>query len=304
MIVTIIVLIILLLYFLISYFLFNLLCKRLPRGKSLDVDKEMLERIEKNQARLKQGLQWLDDQNPEAVTIKSSDGICLRGSYLDNPASDRIMLLVHGYRSNSRNDIGSSANIYYHLGFNLLLVDQRACGKSDGKYITFGALESDDILCWISYLKERFPNKSICLGGVSLGATTVLMVASKSSDVTHVISDCGFVDAKQEILYASKHFFHVNILPFYPAIWLYCKLLAGFDIGEVNTVKALCSTTTPILWIHGNDDAYVLPENSKENFDAYKGPKQLEFFDGAIHGMSLWVDSERYIEIIKAFLNS
>lgn len=304
MIVTIIILFSIVLYLLVSFIFFNILCKRLKGGKSLEVDKEMLNAIQNNQEQLQKGLAWLDEQASEPIMIKANDGIRLRGTYIEHPSSNRIMLLVHGYRSDSRKDIGSSASMYYELGFNLLLIDQRACGKSDGTYITFGAKESDDVLCWIDYLKEQFPKKSICLGGVSLGATTVLMTASKTDDITHVIADCAYVDAKEEILYASKHFFKVNVSLFYPAIWLYCKLIADFDIAEINTVKALRRTKTPILWIHGSDDAYVLPENSQENFDKYKGTKQLEIFDGAIHGMSLWKDKERYINTIKTFLNA
>ena len=38
----------------------------------------------------------------------------------------------------------------------VLLIDQRASGKSDGHTITFGINESKDALVWINYLEERF----------------------------------------------------------------------------------------------------------------------------------------------------
>ncbi|MBO4944768.1 MAG: hypothetical protein J6C91_05885, partial [Muribaculaceae bacterium] len=41
-------------------------------------------------------------------------------------------------------DFSCATEFYYSLGFNLLLVDQRSHGRSDGKYIGFGALERLD----------------------------------------------------------------------------------------------------------------------------------------------------------------
>ena len=61
----------------------------------------------------------------------------------------------------------------------LLLVDQRACGKSEGKYITFGAKEKYDILLWIKFINERYyGKKTIYIHGTSMGAATTLMVSS------------------------------------------------------------------------------------------------------------------------------
>lgn len=67
--------------------------------------------------------------------------------------------------------------VYHDLGFNLLLVDQRAQNGSAGRYITFGVRESRDVRPWVELHNREFGPEPVFLGGVSMGATTVLMAA-------------------------------------------------------------------------------------------------------------------------------
>ena len=59
----------------------------------------------------------------------------------------------------------------------------------------------------------------------------------------------------------------------------------------------------PVLLIHGLDDDFVLPYNSKENYKNYHGPKKIILFKKASHGISYLVNSDKYVNSIKDFLN-
>lgn len=47
---------------------------------------------------------------------------------------------------------------YYNKGFNILSVDNRCHGKSEGKYLGMGYLDHFDILKWIDKSKELLGN--------------------------------------------------------------------------------------------------------------------------------------------------
>ena len=64
------------------------------------------------------------------------------------------------------------------MGHNLLLIDERAHGRSEGRTITFGIQERWDVESWARFAVERFgADVQIILYGVSMGAATVLMAA-------------------------------------------------------------------------------------------------------------------------------
>ena len=108
------------------------------------------------------------------------------------------------------------------MGFSLLVIDERGCGLSEGKYITFGYNESKDINSWVNYIHRKYNNVKIILGGISLGASSTLMVNNKN--VCAMIVDSAYISAWDEVKYCISHYFHIpgilfiygiNLLVFY-----------------------------------------------------------------------------------------
>lgn len=55
------------------------------------------------------------------------------------------------------------------MGLNVLLVDQRSHGESEGRLITFGVKERRDVVTWIDYVLEHFGDDTeIFLSGLSM----------------------------------------------------------------------------------------------------------------------------------------
>ena len=73
----------------------------------------------------------------ETVCIKSGDGIPLRGEWLDL-GQKRTAILLHGYCSTPANNFCSLLHYFRESGWNVLMIYQRAHGKSGGKATTFG----------------------------------------------------------------------------------------------------------------------------------------------------------------------
>ena len=112
----------------------------------------------------------------EAVSVVSHDGLTLTGKYYHVKDGAPLDLCFHGYKSNPYTDFSGGSELSFQMEHNVLLVDQRAHGNSQGKTISFGILERLDLLRWVDYSIERFgPDVKILLYGVSMGGATVML---------------------------------------------------------------------------------------------------------------------------------
>ncbi len=89
---------------------------------------------------------------------------------------------------------------FYTLGYNVLAVDARAHGDSEGTKIGMGWPERVDIIKWINRILSWEPNARIVLHGVSMGAATVLMASGEDlpGNVKALIADCGYTSEWDE----------------------------------------------------------------------------------------------------------
>ena len=139
---------------------------------------------------------WVSAHEREDLHVMSYDGKLLHAIYLPKKDAKGTILLFHGYKSCWQIDFGLVLPYYYDtLGYSLLLVDQRAHGSSQGKYLTFGVRERLDVLSWATYMGQKLgQNAPLILGGLSMGATTVLLASCFDfpANVRAIIADCGF----------------------------------------------------------------------------------------------------------------
>lgn len=239
----------------------------------------------------------------ERVSITSDDGLKLTGHYYHVKDGAPLEIQCHGYKGNAIRDFCGNWKIAADSGRNVLLIDERAHGDSEGHTITFGILERTDVLNWIKYAGERFGNVPILLSGVSMGAATVLMTASMDlpENVKGIIADCPY-DAPSNII---KKVLGTDMgMPVkfvYPLIRLGGMLYGKFNLDAASPVEAVKETKVPILLIHGDDDRFVPYDMSCSIHAA--NPDMIEFhtIHGAGHAMNYAAAPDEYTEIVKAF---
>lgn len=257
-------------------------------------------------ARLNEGRKRLASLTPEAVETTSEDGLRLVGElyYADEP-TDHFLLCMHGFHSGPK-DFVCAVDFFRSLGYNVLLVTQRAHGESEGEWITFGVKERYDCRSWCRYLVERFGDGiGIVLDGISMGAATVLMATELDlpRNVKAVMADCGYTSPWEIVCDVAKRSMHIPKYPFMPLFRWVVKRVAGFDLKEVSATDAMeRNETYPILLIHGMADDFVPHHMSISNYDACRAPKRLVSVEGAGHGLSYLVDEAACQEACKAFL--
>ena len=191
-------------------------------------------------------------------------------------------------------------------GQNTLVVDQRAHGRSGGTTITFGIRERLDCLSWVEYVNQRFGlDTPIFLSGVSMGAATVLMASELElpANVRGIIADCPYFSPEAIIRKVCREDMHLPPALVMPFIRLVARLFGHFDLKESSAVQAVGNTTIPILLLHGEDDRFVPCDMSRDIFDACTGDKTRITFQGAGHGLSYIVDTERYSEAVSRFVD-
>ncbi len=242
----------------------------------------------------------------ERVYIDSFDGLKLAGRYYEVRRGAPLCICFHGYRGTPARDFSGGARMLMEFGYNVLCVEQRATGESGGHAITFGIKERKDCLGWVDYAVKRFgASTKICLVGISMGATTVLMAAADGlpEQVKGICADCPF-DSPVKIIerVASKD---MHIPPFVTAITARAAafLFARFKLGSLTASDGAAACKVPILLIHGEQDRFVPEFMSRTIAEANPQMVRRVTFPGAGHGISYLVDEERYRKISEDFLD-
>lgn len=252
---------------------------------------------------------WFLANVTEHITIKARDGITLHGDYLqadEANASGRLAICFHGYTSCGFNDCSSISRFFHGLGFDCIVVDNRAHGKSEGDYVGFGILDRFDCLSWINYANERFGcKKDILLFGVSMGASTVLMAAGNEalpSNVKAVISDCAFTSPYEVFAHVLKKDYKLPEFPIMQINDMICRKKAGYGFKDYSTLQAVKSISCPVLFVHGKNDNFVPTEMSLRNYKQCVSPKELLIVENAGHAASYYENRSLYESKAEAFI--
>lgn len=240
----------------------------------------------------------------EPVIIASRDGLKLYGRYYHVKDGAPVELLFHGYRSCAFRDCSGGHALSRKMGFNSIVVDQRAHGESEGNTITFGIQERCDCLLWIEYARSRFgPDTPIILSGLSMGAATVLMASGLDlpENVQCIIADSPF-SSPASIIEKVCGDLHYPVALCRPFLHLGARIFGGFRLNDCTAKDAVRNAKVPILLIHGEDDLFVPCEMSNDIAACCASPVTVHIFPGAGHGLSYLVDPLRYEQEVYRFL--
>ncbi len=286
-----------------GYWGFQYACKRTP-----EPDWESEEALKQSAysefaASVTAAQSWLREHGAVDAETTSFDGLRLRGKWV--PAKNPIgtIILFHGYHTHYVHDFAGIFGVYHGLGLNLLLVRQRAHGESEGKYITFGVHERRDARSWIEFHNREHGMDNVFLGGMSMGASTVLFAAGEAlpPNVRGITADCGFSSPAEILSHVIRKDFHLPPKLVLPLMELWAQVLGGFSFYACDSPTALARSKTPILFIHGKADTFVPCEMSQAGYDACVSEKELHLVEGAGHGRSYLLEPQRLREALTAF---
>lgn len=300
----IIMLVLLAFCFGVGGYVFFAACSRRKEPDWLKESEDTHSRYHKYRKLIHDGQEWLSAHPVEDLYMMSRDGLKLHGIWVPAENARGTVLLVHGYHSCSLVDFSMIFDYYHGMGMNLLMPENRAHGKSEGRFITFGVKESRDMLDWVKYHNDRLGNYPLILNGLSMGAATVMFMADEAlpENARGIIADCGFTSPAEIICKVFKQLTHVPAWPFIWSTALFARLFAGFGLWEKNTVKTLSKSKLPVVLIHGLADDFVPWEMTKRSYEACTAKKELLLVEGAEHAVSFLKAEKEYASLVTAFL--
>ena len=252
-------------------------------------------------------IQWFSQQDTEDLSLHSRDGLRLRATYLEAPHAKACVLLCHGFRSSGLIDFSLVLRLFYENRCSVLLIDQRAHGRSEGRYIGYGILERYDCQQWAWFLHAKLGGRlPIFLEGISMGAATVMMASELPlpSSVAGVIADCGYNSPWDELRHCIRRWYRLPAFPVLHLTDIACRLTAGYSLKDVSSAQALANSRLPVLFIHGTGDNFVPADMTAENYAAAMGEKRTVIVEGADHGFSYVEDRERCRKEVLDFIDT
>lgn len=243
---------------------------------------------------------WFKNSNYKEVYIKSFDKKKLHAYEIKNKLNTWV-IIVHGYTNNALEMLDVAYN-FYKKGYSILLIDQRAHGKSDGVYSTHGFYERKDMLSWIDYINKKKKTK-IILYGISMGGTVIMRTVGENlpDNVICAIEDCGFI-SNYDQFYNQLKYLKFLPKPIISSFNIFSSIFFGFNIYKFKPEEILMNGKIPFMFIHGSSDKLVPPKNAYDAYQLYKGKKKLLIIDGAKHMKSSIQDSKKYYNEIFSFI--
>lgn len=272
-----------------------------PKRKPLGPDEYDIPEGEIYEAFREDMIAWMKEIRSmpcENFEIKSFDGLSLKAKYFECEAGAPIELLFHGYKGNAERDLSGGVERCFRLGRNVMLIEQRASGNSEGHVISFGINERRDCHSWVRFAIEHFGDDvKLIIGGVSMGAATVMMAAGDPlpKNVICVLADCGYT-SPEEIIKKVVRDMHLPVAPLYPFIKLGARIFGKFDLEQTSSMEAMKRCTLPVVFVHGDNDDFVPYEMSVSLYEACASDKKaLITIKGAGHGLAFPVDKDGYV---------
>jgi alpha-beta hydrolase superfamily lysophospholipase len=243
----------------------------------------------------------------EDVTLRSADGVELRGWWVPAPEPKGTVVMVHGL-NRSRVEMIRRAPFVHQAGWNALLFDLRHHGESEGAATTFGAKEKEDVEAAVRLARDRAPGP-VVLWGVSLGGASVVLAAAEDPQVAGVICDSSYrslADTVRHHLQLFRRFrWWLRLVPRWPVAELtvfWMGRRGGFDPSTVDVQAAATRLAgRPALFVANSEDVRM-PKEIAFDLRAAAGPgAEVLIVPGKSHG-GAWRDGTAAYEAAAATL--
>ena len=192
------------------------------------------------------------------------------------------VIYLHGNASSRIEAVSEVKNII-RMGVTFVAFDFSGSGHSEGKYISLGWYERQDVECVVTHLRKTNKISTIGLWGRSMGAVTALMYGQEDQSVAGVLFDSPF----SSLIVLVKELVESKIkLPGFvlnQAVKMVSKSIekeAGFKLTDIEPIKYAEKCFIPGLFCHGKGDDFVLKHHSEDLMKVYQGEKKLMLEEG------------------------
>ncbi len=250
------------------------------------------------------GMKWGEENASykEDIEITSKDGLKLKGEYF-NFGYDRAALILAG-RAETVLYCYYFADLFQKAGCNVIVVDPRACGLSEGKYTTAGMKEGEDAGLWIDYIHERYGIEKFFIHGICVGSAEAIYVAAAHQAYLKGIILEGPYSAFYKVLLMRTKNHGKPTFPVCLQMAMLYKKLAGVNVFKNKPIEEIKKVEVPALFLCGREDKSNSPDDFELIFNACgSAKKKFVWFDHGAHSHLRIVNLEKYDSEVIDFIN-
>ena len=191
-------------------------------------------------------------------------------------------------------------------GYNVLLYDARAHGRSGGEFTSFGYHEWQDAVLATAKLRHLGGDYPTGVFGHSLGGAVALQAMARSGTIEFGIVESAFTHlGRITNAYARRQTGLPLPYGLTDALLDRAERLAGFEHRAVEPIRAAREVTQPTLIIHGELDRSIDVDNGRQLYAALASRvKELYIVPGAGHDDITEIGDDGYWWRLRAFLES
>ena len=198
----------------------------------------------------------------EEIFLKAPDGMFLNGVLFQLEKPVGVVIYYHNHSGNLTH-CSNAVYTFNRLHFDVLVMDYRGFGKSEGDYDE--AKMYEDANLWYDHAKKHYEEGNIILYGRGLGACFAASVASKNNPKLLCIES-----AMYSLLYATR--FHYRYLPI--------RWILRYSL---NTASSLKNVTCKTSIFHGVKDDVIHYSNSEKLHSISKDTSELILIPNGTH---------------------
>ena len=251
------------------------------------------------------GLEWGKQYEAYKRPVEiDSDGFHLVGEYFDFGGTSAVLIvagrtecLLYSYYF---------AEPFRKAGRNVLVIDNRSHGLSEGRVSSLGHKEYRDLLAWSRLLHDELGNETVLFHGVCIGASAALFALTSPDCPAYLegmIADgmyYNFYKSFENHMKADRP--HTVRFPVMQVVMLWIRLFSGADVVFDGPFKRIKSLNKPILFLYSQEDTYSTPDQAEYLYAHCHAPKKLVWFDHGAHSRIRINDTEGYDAVVGEFL--
>ena len=253
-----------------------------------------------------EGIKWADQYRDKITEVQiESDGFKLFGEFFDF-GSNKCVIILPG-RCESLVYSYYFAKPYKEAGFNVLVIDTRCHGKSEGKYNTIGVKESHDVIAWAKFLNENYNINEIWCHGICIGTASAIFALTNKNCPKYIkglVTEGCFISFRETF----KQHMIADKRPLFPVLDLVMLYINKYTKTNVYTQKpikeiAKIGDNVKVLFLYGKKDIFSLPEKSQKLFNKCGSKnKKLVWFSEGGHSHLRINNTEKYDDAIIDFI--
>lgn len=240
----------------------------------------------------------------EQIEIKSFDGHKLSAVHYPckNVEPKGTVVFIHGYTSHAEREWAFPGLYYLSKGYNVIIPYQRAHGPSEGKYITFGALERKDMILWLEKVQSLYPDMPVVIHGLSMGGGIALQLSSlDNKNVKCIIADAPTEGVGRFLASVARENCKQKSAKFEKKLKNLFKKKTGEDASVTEVRQYVEKSNFPIYFTAGSkENSYKRLKNLQEICPM---PTKLVILSGCNHGNGMYKQTKTYQSELGEFLD-